>query len=352
MGKAGRIYRWVVISVILQVAVLLFFNNYFLTTRGSVTAVSIDETDNKPKQNIDIKLPKGASGFKVSFDGAYVGYFLNGKLVIYDLRKKKEIKSISGGSDQLDYYKWLPDRNMVIYSLSAPSGQPGRVQLMTHDVDSGIDHDYPKISGIPKGSRTSSVELSPQTNVVYVKIRTSDSQAAVYKYNIMNDLSYVMAIGNNTVIKETSFSDKLVYQDSKNKLFVRDGAKGVTWQFPFKNKMVLLGIASEDKVYTGELDKSGNVIKVSYGNLSVEPDKSWSQVQLKRAVSPEKILVTRNGAVYELSESENCVYNINNNTKLTYSGNFIEMLDDYIVSVDNNEIKLTVVATDGGKLKN
>lgn len=353
MKTAARVYRWVIISVVLQIIFLAFINFIFLAGKNRVTSTSVDvpAPDVKPKKNVDMKVPTEATGFKVSFNGSYAGYIQDKQLVIIDLLNKKIKKTINTTRENLTYYRWLPDRNMVIYSVCAQENEPGKVQIFTYEVDSDVLRDYPKISNIPKGSKVEDIELSPQTNIIYTKVNTGKSNAVIYKFNIMNNLSYIMNTGTGTVIKETSYSDKLVYQNEKNKLFSRDGIKNVTWQFPFKNKMALLEIDSEDKVYVGELNKDNKVAKIYFGKLAVEPGKSWTTVALKNPVAPEKLFVTPNGSIYESVESENCVYDVRTGGKIEYSGRFVEILDDYVVTLDNNEIKLNVIKEAGEKLK-
>ena len=353
MKTALMIYRWILISVLLQLVVLSFINFVFLTSRSQVKATSFEVAEEKPKTDVSLKVSRNASNFQVSFNGSYASYVQNDKLVIVNLLNKKEIKTIYASPDALTYYRWLPDRNMVIYSLSTREDNPAGVRIYTYDVDTGVERDYPRISNIPKGSKVVDIEVSPLTNVVYLKMVVGNTRANIYKFNIMNNLSYIMSTSTDSVIKETNCSDKLVYQDGRKKLFVRDGIKNVTWSFPFKKKMSLLEVDSEDRVYVGELDEAGKVVRILYGKLSVEPDKAWSQIMLKRPVIPDNITVTPNGTVYELVESDRCVYNVRNNSQITYKGKFVCILNDYIVSIDNNdEIIISIIKGDDDKLKN
>lgn len=353
MKTAGRIYRWIIISVVFQMLTLLFLNNIFLAAKSEVTATINEVTgETLPKiEDVSLKIPSDASDFKVSFDGSYAGYMLDDRIVIVDLRRKKEIKRLDSGLGPVKYYRWLPDRNMLIYSISVNDSKSGRVMIYTYDVEMDLERDPLKISDVPKDSKVVDIELSPMTNVVYLKVDTGKSRAAIYKFNVMNNLSYIMSTDVNTVIKETTYSDKLVYCDTKNRLYVRDGIKNVTWPFPFRNKMELIGIDWEDKVYVGELNEAKEVTKIYYGKLAVEPDKAWTQMILKKPAPPSDIFITLNGTVYGLSEAESALYNLQSNKKITYKGKFAEVLDDYVVTLENNEIRLAVI-TDDTSVKN
>ena len=350
-----RVYKWIVISIVIQFIILIFINNVYLGRSKEIKATSfetaggISGATEKLLESKGMKIPAGAKQIRVSFNGIYLGYVLDGKLQIIDIESNKIKKDISSGNDTLTYYRWLPDRNMIIYSLKSPDSEAGRVNIMTCDADSGAEHSYPKITGMPKGSEVTDIELSPLTNVTYVKVKVSDSQAKIYKYNIMDNLSYIMNINADTVIKQAGYSDMLLYQDSKNKLFVRDGKQDSSWAFPFKTKMALLGIDSEDKVYAGELDKENMVYKIHYGKLAVEPDKSWSEISLKDPVPPESIVVGSDGSVYEVNESSKLIYDVHNDTNITYPGKFVELIDGYIITMDSNVLKFTALSQTAGK---
>ncbi|MCR4434703.1 MAG: hypothetical protein QHH06_03775 [Clostridiales bacterium] len=351
MKAAVRVYKWIIISVFLQVAVLCFINFVYLSHDETIKATSYEISD-KPKKDVSMKLPEDASEAKVSFDGSYVGYMRDRKLEIVDLQTQKVKKTINESMDNLTYYRWLPDSNMVIYSISSQDNKPGNVQIYTYDVDTDVERNYPKISNLPKESRVEDIELSPQTNVIYAKIRTGPSQTQIYKFNIMNNLSYIMTATADIEIKETSFSDKLVYQDSKGRLFVRNGLQNATSQLQFKNRMALLEIDAEDKIYVGELDEQDRVVKIYYGKLSsTQSEKTWTEVSLQTPVESRNIFITRSGNIYEIVDSEKTAYKIGGSGKITYKGDVVEILDDYIVTKDGQEIKLTAIDPESEKLK-
>lgn len=353
MKIAGRIYGWIIISVVFQLIIVAFFNFIYIPGRGKIEVPNIKvEVENKPKVDVKFEIPKEASQIKVSFDGLYAGYLLGGKLEILDIQKKKNIKTISPAGEQLSYYRWLPDRNMIIYSLNSSISKAGHIQIISYNIESEEEKEFPEITNVDKNSEVTDIELSPLTNIVYALIKAGNSQARVYQFDIMNKIRAVIPMNSGTIIKETNYSDKLVYQDNKYKLFVRDGIKSVTWAFPYKNKMTLLDIDNEDKIYVGELNKDSKVTKINFGKLTVEPDKAWTPISLKKPIEPSNIMVTRNGALFEIADSENAVYTIPDYRKLDYKGKFIEILDDYIVSVDDNELELTVIKPKDDSLKN
>ncbi|MDP4091795.1 MAG: hypothetical protein Q8920_00365 [Bacillota bacterium] len=343
MKKTARIYSWVILSIFLQVVILFYINDIFLVSKTTFKATSIDVVDDKPKENMDINIPDGATDLKVSFDGSYLAYFKNGNLELYDIKNKKEKKTISGDGNIISYYRWLPDRNMIIYAVAAPESQAGRVQIYTDEMDTDVVRDFPEIRrNLTRGSKIVAIELSPLTNVIYCKIATSDTKAVIYKFDVNRNVDFVMSALQGTLIKETAYVDNLIYQDSRNKINVRSGANANTTVLPLKNKGALLEVDAHDMVYAGELDNNGDVTKVYYGNLTSD-FKDWSTVNLEKPVKPEEIYVSQNGIIFEVDESSNTLYDITHSKNIAYKGKMVTVLDDYIVSVDSGKLILDVI---------
>ncbi|MCX7710119.1 MAG: hypothetical protein N2484_09735 [Clostridia bacterium] len=342
MRVIARVYKWILISVILQLLILLFFNNYFFARKGEVKVTSID-TEGVVKEDLNVKLPSGAADVKVSFDASFAAYLIDGRLEILDLQKKKNKETIKHEGDSISYFKWLPDRNMLIYAEKSTGDEKVGVKVTSHNVDSGDNTSYPPILKLSKQSEVVDIELSPLTNVVYIKLKTSDTNASIYKYNINNNLSHVMSTSIDTEIKETNYSDKLIYQDNKKRVFVNDSIKGKTWQIPFKNKVAILGLDSEDKPYIGELNKENKVFKIHMGKLTDSTLKSWSQISLERPLPVENILLSPDDIVYELNAEQNMITDVQSGKKVEYKGKYIEIIKGYVVSLNGNELRLKVI---------
>lgn len=350
MRRSAKIYSWIILSILVQIVILFYFNNFYFKDGIDITSTNIDVVDT-PKEDKSITIPQGATDIKVSNDGTFVSYYLNNNIVVYDAANKKEAKTLyAPNSKEFTFYKWLPDKNMIIYAVGPKSGMSGEIKISTYDFDIQQDplRDYPGMTNLPKGSRIESVELSPQTNVVYFKVKTSSSKASLYKLDVMNNLSFAMSIDVNTIIKEANYVEKIVYQDSKGKVFIREGGTGKTKQLSLKNKAAVLSIDLEDKVYVGELGDNDLVEKVYYGGIGTE-FKSWDSISLKKPVKPEDIFVTSNGVVYEVDEASNTMYAITNSKDVKYKGKLITVLNDYIVSLDGDKLKLEAFDTDSIK---
>lgn len=344
--KALRIYKWIILSVIFQVLILLFFNNVYLGKRGEATMTLLptdDQNSSAKTKVITATIPEKATNINVSYDSGYVGYMMNNNLEIYDIKEKKVLKSLSHKKDIITNFHWLSDRNTLIYATRASDDAPGAVQVITYNVDTEVSHEYPKITGLPKKSEIVSVELSHLTNSIYTLVKTSDADAKIYRYNVMSQLYHITNTSENTIIKNMQYMDKLVYQDNKiNKVsvFTWNEPRGSTAALNLKNKSVLLGIAgTDDEIYFGELNSDGKISKIIYGNDKESTDK-WKDLAVKNPVLPKDISVSSMGFVYEVDESKKTVYNLNKNKNYTYKGTLVEVTDNQIVSLDNSELRI------------
>lgn len=344
MKVISRIYKWIIFSVIMQVLVLLFLDKYYLVKGVEIRATSY-EINEEVKEEKGLQIKSGAQNIRVSFDGTYVAYLLEDKVEVLEIKSKKEKNVLGSENGKVDYFKWLPDRNTLIYSMNSKEGGNSHVQVMTMDLDSGLENSYPKIKGLSKESQVMSIELSPLTNMVYAKIKTSSSQAKIYKFDIMNNSNFIMNINPDSEIKETSYSDNFLYEDpKKNKVRVWEGGRWYSRDISGNEKVDLLGIDSEDNIFIGKIGEDGKIQKVLYGNLEKKALKEWTQVDLKEPVDAKDIIIAPSGKVFRLDETANEIVDIQTEKHIKFSGKYIEMLKDYVVSQDDGILKLTVIS--------
>ncbi len=341
-----KIYKWIIISIALQIMLLLLINNYFLarhsvtTSSYEVTGHSSTGTAEKPAEKI--KIPSSAQNVKLSFDGSLACYTDDSGIQVFNIAKKTFNNAVTLSSgDVLNFYRWLPDRKMIIYAIKSTFKGSGTVQITTRDMETGLERTYPKISGLTMESKVVDIELSPHTNVVYVNVDTGNKSNSVYKYNIMDNLSYVMSEHINEKIWETKLKDKILYQGESGKVYVRDGTNDIYQTLKFKDKIVLLGLDAEDMAYICTLDSTDKVNKIYYGNLSSQtPEKTWASVELIISIKPEDMVVTPNGSIYGNLKDKKIVKDLKNGNEVPYTGDLIEIIDGFAVSLDDGEIKL------------
>ncbi len=295
-----------------------------------------------------IRIPGDAVNPVISHDGRYVAYLYDGKIVIKDAVRNKETATISTEAGEVTYHRWLPDRNMLIYASCSSVKKYSTVTISTYDVATGEKRIYPDITKLPLYSRAVGIELSPLTNIVYVKIKTGDKRALIYRFNIMDNCELIANTELGTVIKETNYTDKLIYQEGNYKIIVRDGSNKSEYALKFEGKMALLGVDSEDKVYAAELNKDGKAVNIYYGEVDTADVSGWEKLALDRAVAPDRIIISRDGAIYLNIPEEKRVLALEVGREYKYSGELVEITDNYIVSREKERLSLSLINTDIG----
>lgn len=336
MKKIKMVYGWILFSVIMQFLVLSYMNFIYLPGRGAVKA-TIYEENAVPVKNRSLKLPKEARNVTVSFDGLYAAWISGDKLVIADVDSKKTIKELNTSGGSFTFFRWLPDRDMLIYSIKEPDNKKGHVRISTYDIGPELERSYPDIKGLPNDSETIDIELSPLTNVIYPMIKTSKTRARIYKFDIMDNLSLIMKTDLTTIIKETMYTDRLIYQTSDGKIRIRNGKTGKTSLTPVKNANLLLAVDDRDFIYAAAADDKGEITAIYSGKEGQKADE-WEIIKPERPLSAADIFVTAEGAIYAADTQKREVYALEGTETAGYSGNLLTVLDNYVVSIDGDKL--------------
>lgn len=334
MKKAGRLYRWILVSLILQVALLGYFELFYLNGSGRVRATAF-EMDGDGVSERELLLPGDAASTKVSRDGERAAYTTGGKLELVSLSDPDSRKTLDKEGWELTCYEWLPDRPMIICGY-VKNGKAATILVATYDLETGLERSFPELKDQGKDSRVEAIELSPLTNVVYVKVGSPQSKSRIYRFNINDNLKYVLSVDPDAVIGETLYSDYLLYEADK-KVYYRDGKTGKARAIPVKGSLRLLGIDSEDRVYVGAADEEGNITSYYSGMIG---ENKWEQAALSRPSAPDRLIIGADGSVYELDESGGSLLNVVNGSSHSYQGDFIRLLENHIASRADGRLRL------------
>ncbi|MDF2987609.1 MAG: hypothetical protein K0R50_3119 [Eubacterium sp.] len=335
-------YKWILLAVIFQSCVLFYINNIFLNTDVSV---SVTTSETKPKSlSGDFKVPKDVNEVKVSFNARFGAYVDNaGVLHIINIETNKDKKIAGLEEDKITYFKWLPDRDMVIYSSDTKNGKRGVIQMSTYEADSETTRDLPEITDINSKSKVMDIDLSPYTNVVYAKIYTSETRSKIIRFNVMNQYAHVMNLGPDAIIKECGYVNKLFYQNPDEAIYVYDGMNRSKSKVSIDAENVrILDIDSNDTLYIGVLDSNGKVTHIYQQKVTdTKLTDSWTKTELKERVLPEDITISVNGNMYAVNKDENKIVNLTSGLKASFRGDFLEMLNGALISKDGNQVNIT-----------
>ncbi len=339
-----RLYKWILISVILQVLLLSYVNFIYLPNRGNVKA-TMYEAEAVSIKSRSMKIPQDAENITVSYNGLYAAYETGGDIIIANLDKRKEVKTLSKSAGDFSFFRWLPDRDMLIYAINEPDGKSGQVRISTYDIDQELERSYPNITELAKGSTVVDIELSPLTNVVYTMIKTGESKTKVYKFNIMDNLSYIMGAATDTILKETLYSDNLVYQKADGKITFRKGKSGKSSALSLKGSYVLMETDGEDRIYAGRLNDNKLVESIVFGKMDVKA-ASWETKKLDTPAAPSNVLITPAGGIFVNNPEEKNVTSVTDGEITTYEGELLDILDNYLIALDGKKLGVIALSKD------
>lgn len=336
------VFKWMLLSLVIQ-AIFMAYLNYIYIPSGGNYKTTMYEYSNIPKGGLNIRLPINASKISVSFNGNYVGYLKFGELFILETHKEVETRILKEGEGEVSCLKWLPDRDILIYSLNLTEKNSTTVSLATYNVQTGEKNYYPDINNLPENSEVVDIKLSPLTNIVYLKVKTAEAGFSIYRYDIMDNLKLITTAATDINIEETFSTDNLIYE-YKNKIYVRNGQMNSKKDLEFNGKAYLLGTDSEDSLYVGVLDVEDRIIKIHYGKANGNIDKEWGTLELDDSISTENIIITREGLIIENNKEEKFIRVINGHRELNYKGDLIEIKDNYIVTKEKNTLSIKQIS--------
>lgn len=350
MRKLRLAIVWILISVVCQIGLMLYLEKYYFSDYNAddteyaadptATGTGVSATKGEPvpaKANISGE----AKDIRLSVDGKFAAYTERNEIVVMDMKSQKELTRLKQGDTNVNYYRWLPDRNRLLTLLREDDGKKADFTIYYYDADNGKEDSVSTIENIDSDAVVEDIELSTNTNMIYVKFRTSEKSTMLYKFNIMSKAFRVYPHVNNIInMAELKKRDVLLYEDSvKQVVYVQEGSE--SWTIPLKKKLKLIGIDSSDMIYLAEMDKD-NVVATYKGKLS-KSVKDWERTELKSKISFEQLILVPKGDLYIKSDDTNALERVSDDKKLEYQGTFIEMLDQYIVVLKDGNLDVKVI---------
>lgn len=248
----------------------------------------------------------GAEEFSLSYNNKYLGYLRDNELNIIDLTRNKLIlyNKDYNADAKVFAYKWLPDRNSLVFLAASESNDTLLVSL---DLDtrsfSDSDQDYAarleRPLHIPM-HEASGLAMSTYTNNLYILYRDSRLHSQLVKLDIMKNIN---RLGDpDEEIRTICVSNKFgtVYYASelgptKKIVAARDRETVVITQ---DNKAVLLG-CEDDKVYLGKVDERDNLrlIELYQAGINSEENKFIPLWQGELPFAPLEISISANNQI-------------------------------------------------------
>jgi len=235
-----------------------------------------------------------AENLQLSYNNKYLSFINDNKLEVIDLFQNKSVFDSSvflDSSSEMLNYKWLPDRNSLLFFTT----QPGHLRgyLYSLDLNNSTNNEYlPKLDrefSFPI-ARVLKIEISTYTNNLYVLFNDSKQKSRLIKMDIMK--------GINWLDLPQEFIDNIAVSNKLGNLFVEstyDNSKRIFSHEGQERKIIsihpndiLLG-SKDNTIYIGRVEdgylkglsiydyhkEGGNPINLWQGEMTYENIESF-----------------------------------------------------------------------------
>ncbi|MBW6411879.1 dipeptidyl-peptidase IV [Clostridium weizhouense] len=327
-----KIIVWIMLSLILQTTGLYILNNFVFITSSEFKSKKIN-VNKYTSDDIKGNIPSGVNNINLSYDGKYITYLKEKTLNIEDTKTGNSNEFKTEDNEVVMCYTWLNNRNIIAIVEKVKKDEKEKLQLITYDVKNDSKTFVQDICNFKKNLEVENITTSVLTGVYYIHINKNRIQSTVYRIDRNNDLSQIdinaEVIGN---IKVIPHEDRLVYQNKiNNKIFATTPNKQLNFN---SNKLTLLDIDKNDMIYVGEID-GDNITSVLYGKLN-EDILTWKKLNIDSTINKDQIFFNDENQILTNNNLEGSVKNLINGNKVEYNGKFIQIIKDFIVSVDGD----------------
>jgi predicted small secreted protein len=330
----------------LQTSVLFYLDKFYFVTETKFETTKIEEPV-KPvvvKKEVEIKIPDKADKVTMSYDGKYLAYIQEDTLYVVNTINEA-IKKVEFDKDiKVSYYKWLPDINSMFIAEKNITVKTDSLKFSNYDAEKdrkkAIEADNrgnTTLINLPdKQSEVVDIQLSPLTNMVYIKIQHNGNKTSIYSMDIMAQVEK-LRLNTNIPGKILTFlhEARMAYEDSINhKIWVTGINKSIT--IKNLNNPVLLATDDENKLYIGQLD-NGKITRIYYGLVKDTQDK-WKSLELKNAVDKKDIHISVEGKVYINNNLKGAIADVASEKEYNYQGKFLQIYDKGIASISEGKL--------------
>lgn len=207
-----------------------------------------------------------ASDYNLSYNNRYLAFITEESLQILDLTTNKVVfrsEPARGGKLSILGYKWLPDRNSVIYLARNLQDANRPVSLYSLNLDSNVPLEG---NGLFEArldrtlnltiDKVKSIQVSTYTNNLYILYTNELNQNRLINIDIMKNINRLDNPGESVLEQAVSNKFGTLYVEN-----VREGGKGVyslkgrEWRILSDNPQEILLGCLDKVVYTGKTVK-------------------------------------------------------------------------------------------------
>lgn len=349
MKAIKKIMVWMLISVTIQVAVLYYVDNYLFAAEGTTNIVAKKVVNEKKKERkkVDVPIPEDAEHVAVSYDGGFVSYYKDDVLKVIDVYTGKENQMELEENYEVEFYKWAPDRDIILLAMKKEQGNNNKYMFCSYDAERN-KKDLMQTKEGEKTSITASkksyiedIELTPLTNMIYVKTALKGGKTTIYSIDVMKQIEKVRTeayfIGD---IKILPNDDRITYEAPKEgKVYITGSSDSISMKDI--DNVCLISADEEDRIYLGELENSdtgSSKVKNIYCGRAEQDTTEWKKITLTNPIDKKDIFISKEGKVYINDNLKGTVTEVASNKETVYKGIFMQMYENGIASTSEGKL--------------
>lgn len=347
--KASKIFiKWIAISLVIQISIYFYLDHFYFSASGNIKITEGKSLYQKKEIKPNVTVTDDCSDISLSSDCGYTAYFQNGVVKVVDTNTGKARGNLNFGQDvQCLAYKWIPDSDRMIIAEKLHTDTGRFIRFYSYDAENQRKEEVKEYStqksdsiiALAGSKEKVDMAMSTLTNVMYSKVLYSSGLSAIYRIDANETMTKVVtAVKRIGKIGVASRDDQLVYEDLINSK-VRTNTKSRVISINGNSKFKLVGTDDDDNIYVGSGIGNGKVNKIFYGNLSGSMNL-WKSVNLNSECSTDNLKIMPNGKIYLIDRINNIVKEIKSGQTINYSGTFVGIYDDGIISIDNSKLKI------------
>lgn len=333
-----KLALWLVCVTILELVGFTYVNNHFLAKETTVTTKNILREKLSSEQELS-KIPEGASEINISCDGKYMCYSQNNELRFMDLASKKEEIINPSPDSRIVLNKWVEGiDNLLIIEQSTKTDNTFSVcwyNVLEHiknkpmQLSNDLYNKYLKLQKV----KIENVSISSGTESFILQTIDSKGKKRINTVTFNGSIGYFDESKEIENIYLLNSTEKFIYEDrSDGKIKAYDSVRGeVPLDTSKLGNAILLKVDKDDNVFIGSL-KDNKINKIYYKSMVIDND-SFKIIDLKKNIDRINLITTFDGNNYEIKRD--AVKNLKNNKEYKFKGQFLQISNNNIFSIDN-----------------
>ncbi|MBE6047406.1 MAG: dipeptidyl-peptidase IV [Clostridium sp.] len=335
MKRFNRIIIWMLLSIMMQCAGLIFLDKVFF--RHSSDFEISERQQTASVTDLTVNIPSNAKNIQVSFDGKYISYNVDDKFYLADTKTGESNEVVTSDGDKVLYAEWLPDRNRITIAEKIISSGKSVINIINYDAKSNTKYQLKEICRYQDGMKVDGIVTTTLSGVSYISVSKNGNNSSIYRIDINEKMKKLgVKIASLGSMKIFPHKDVLLYQDSVSKLFYYyKNEKNYSIKTGTYSNLKLLSVDNNDVVYMGEITNK-KISKVIYGTLDSDIS-SWKTINIDKPKDVKDLYVNEKGELLVNDNLQGVVVNMTTGAKVTYNGMFISVNNKVICSSDNEQ---------------